>query len=1230
MPKPSIGSIRGRYRRLTIELLESRRVLASGDLDLSFARTGIVDTEFDTSQAWGKIAYATVLQTDGKIIATGDGGLARYNVDGTLDPSFGVNGKADVPFAARDIAIQSDGRIVVVGNHQVNGHMAVARFLVNGQLDLSFDGDGLATTDLGSGGGSTPSLTSSLVIQQDGKIVVAGSGGVGRAGVAAVRYLSNGSLDPTFGEQGKVIHFLSQEDAAYDIALQPDGRIVLVGQSLVINGPSFDRDFLVVRLLNDGKLDRNFDQDGWLTRHFTTDKATGVVVQGNGSIVVSGTFRNYFTNVGAYVTRLLPDGTTDTTFGRGGVQFELFESFNTGSEDLSVDATGKILLVGSTSNQIAMVRYNADGSLDNTFGSDGRVTSSNGAGYSVSRQPNGSLIVGGVSRGSFGLARFLSNGNIDPTFSTDGLVQTVFGPTVDEVGAIAVQLDLKTVVVGQSGGLMSLARYNLNGSLDNSFGTHGKVTIGLGDQYRQLRANSVALQSDGKIVVAGFALASVGENADFLVTRFLPNGLLDTSFSDDGLLTTDSAGHEIAYSVAIQTDGKIVVGGSDNVGFAIMRYNPNGQLDSSFSGDGKRSIGFGQNYSGISKVLVQPNGAIVGVGSISYANPGTQKGVLAVVRLLPNGNNDLAFNGSGRMLDSSNIQRYAFDAALQRDGSILLAGGSDYTPRIGNLQKNMAVTKLLPSGIRDAAFGINGTSEILFPLSSQGTAITVQTNGRIVVAGHSNGDFAIAQLNSDGSPDSSFAGDGKLTTDIGNANLVATDVALLPDGRIIAAGTRREIFNNQPDSDFVLARYRNDPEPANALLVARNASGAIEIQDQWLRDDFIEVSRLNNTLLVTDKSADTRASFKVNGLAGVAGNGTKQIAIPLGLIQGTGQPLLINTLQGDDRVELNTNGIAGRIIPTTGLRVDLGIGNDRLGLVNSVTDNTWNFFGGLNGSLNIGQLGTVSFAGLENADGGDGNDLFRVIGTIENAVVRLGGNGNGFDTLEVERNSDMRMLEISSFTSTYTLEVRATRPQSYQITGLDAVTLTGGDGANAIDATSFQGPATIDGRGGNDRLYGGYGDDLIRGGTGNDLLFGGYGTGRDTLYGDGGNDILMGGFGVDLLYGGMGQDLITGSYFASLVPFGSAEARDAILAAWFGTETYPARIERLTITGVGQNNSIKLLPFSQAFDDLEVDTIFGETGLDWYFLKTDGPSDELGIPNGGLRDLESAEIVSAL
>lgn len=344
-------------------------MLASGEFDRMFGAAGIVETEFNDSQTWGKIAYATAVQADGKVVATGEGGLVRYNVDGSADLAFGIRGQVAVPFASRDVAIQQDGRIVVVGTLQTNGSMAVARFLANGSPDPTFDGDGLVTTDLGLNGG----VTSSVVIQPDGKLVVAGaasSGGVWN--VAAFRYLANGSLDPTFGEQGKAIHAINYAGVAYDVVLQSDGKIVLAGQNWVFKGTTLDSDFLLVRLLADGRLDRLFDNDGWLTRSVTLgDKATGVAVQANGSIVVAGTLRSSGEDRGFYVARFLRNGATDTTFHGDGVQTETFQITGSAAEDLTVSTAGKVLVVGRTAGRFAFVQYNADGSLDSTFGING-------------------------------------------------------------------------------------------------------------------------------------------------------------------------------------------------------------------------------------------------------------------------------------------------------------------------------------------------------------------------------------------------------------------------------------------------------------------------------------------------------------------------------------------------------------------------------------------------------------------------------------------------------------------------------------------------------------------------------------------------------------------------------------------------------------------------------------------------------------------------------------------
>jgi uncharacterized delta-60 repeat protein len=216
-------------------------------------------------------------------------------------------------------------------------------------------------------------------------------------------------------------------------------------------------------------------------------------------------------------------------------------------------------------------------------------------------------------------------GDLDTSFSGDGTVITDFGGPA-RAFALAIQLDGKLVAAGESAeGDFALARYNPNGTLDTTFSGDGKVTTDFSDTKDAVFA--LAIQPDGKIVVAGIVESLDGR--DFALARYNPNGTLDSSFSGDGKVTTDFSDNdsEVASTLALQADGKIVMAGStspfgDGRDFALARYNPNGTLDSSFSGDGKLTTGFGTNDRGRAHALVlQPtDGRIVVAGEASVGS----------------------------------------------------------------------------------------------------------------------------------------------------------------------------------------------------------------------------------------------------------------------------------------------------------------------------------------------------------------------------------------------------------------------------------------------------------------------------------------------------------------------------------------------------------------------------------------------------------------------------------
>lgn len=391
------------------------------------------------------------------------------------------------------------------------------------------------------------------------------------AATAAVVKIANTA--PTFTvSDGKVITDFGGNDIGRGVALQADGKIVVVGTS---NG-----NFVLARYKVDGSLDASFDSDGKVTTEFgSSPSGLGVAVQADGKIVVSGpsSYSNFTTLV-----RYNADGSLDTSFDADG---KVITTFNSGvAQGVTLEPNGKILVVGysysSSSNaDFALLRYNTDGSLDTSFDSDGKVSTDLGnsdIAYSVVVQADGKILVAGSSSQNFALVRYNANGSLDTSFDGDGAITTDFG-AVDEGRSVALQADGKIVVAGvTSGGAFAVARYTSEGTLDASFGIGGKViTSFTNGGYAQ----SVAVQSDGKILVAGY---DYGDD-NFVLVRYNTNGGLDTSFDYDGKVFANFGGSDAAFSMLIQPDGKIVLAGRSSDNFALARFNPDGSPDNTFS-----------------------------------------------------------------------------------------------------------------------------------------------------------------------------------------------------------------------------------------------------------------------------------------------------------------------------------------------------------------------------------------------------------------------------------------------------------------------------------------------------------------------------------------------------------------------------------------------------------------------------------------------------------------------
>jgi len=375
-----------------------------------------------------------------------------------------------------------------------------------GDLDTSFAGNGKKTINFG--GIDKPHA---VLVQPNGRIVVAG-GGAATGSFCVTRLRSNGLLDTTFGTRGKrVVRFGGEEESAFGAALQPDGKILLAGDS--------DFRVAVARLNPNGSFDTTFSGDGKLLFSWgPIGRATAVLVLPNGKILVSGFSGPEGGNV--QVARLTANGALDTTFGTGGKAPVDFGGDDFGTAMVR-QANGRILVAGRSTTAGAIVaRLRTTGTLDPDFGGDGRVTLPGGGSLSaVLVQPDRKIVVAGNASGSqvMTVTRVMPNGSPDTTFDGDGTATIDFGSLADAANDAVLQPDGRIVVAGYTQAVNSptaVARVNGNGTPDLGFGTAGKVTVDFG---AATFGNAVALQANGRIVVAG---QRTGSN-DFAVARLL-------------------------------------------------------------------------------------------------------------------------------------------------------------------------------------------------------------------------------------------------------------------------------------------------------------------------------------------------------------------------------------------------------------------------------------------------------------------------------------------------------------------------------------------------------------------------------------------------------------------------------------------------------------------------------------------------------------------------------------
>ncbi|KGO96632.1 T9SS sorting signal type C domain-containing protein [Flavobacterium enshiense] len=765
-----------------------------GAIDSSFnpSDLGFGNGDGGTSSSAKDGVVSTTLQPDGKIIigggflkynGTSKKGLARINADGTLDTSFGsstiikliVNGTEYVGPVIQASAIQPDGKIIIGGMFtQINGTSfnGIARLNSNGTLDTSFNiGTGL--TDAYNGSSSLASVRS-IVIQNDGKIVVGGSfthfNGESKRGV--LRLNTNGSLDSGFAITGTG----NGHNTVYKVVIQPDGKIILGGDFTTYDGenaygicrlnangtldlafnPSLEVycKIRTVSLQSDGKIIiggnsvlyegfRNvlirLNSSGSVDTTFTTYPIavtnTMVVntslIQADGKILIGGNFQTYGGTIVNRITRLNSNGTIDTSFSSGtGVDKKI--DFDTDADTdvyaMAMQPNGQIILGGefesvneTERNDIA--RINSNRSIDMTF------NTGSGSNFSIRTtliQPDKKVIIGG----GFGLyngvvanrvARINTDGTLDTNFNAGGSgIQTTSANLKADVFASAIQTDGKILLGGYFGKyngtlINNLVRLNSDGSLDTSFVT------GVGPNFTVM---SILVQPDGKIVIGGSFTTYNGSSIN-RIARLNSNGTLDTTF------TPGSGADNEVKALALQSDGKIVIGGrfdsyNGSSRKGLVRLNTNGTLDTSFS-----SLTY-QSFFSIEVIKVQSNGKIVIGGSFRDLNNVIEAD--GIVRLNANGTLETTMN-------TGFANPSILTIAIQPDGKII-AGG-----HFGFETVNLHLTRFNAIGTLDTSFNSGNTAS-----NSTVYSCALQTDGKLVIAGaftnyNNTGRNRIARIN---------------------------------------------------------------------------------------------------------------------------------------------------------------------------------------------------------------------------------------------------------------------------------------------------------------------------------------------------------------------------------------------------------------------------------------------------------------------------------------------------
>ncbi|MDI1449256.1 delta-60 repeat domain-containing protein [Polyangium sp. 6x1] len=775
-------------------------------LDPSFGVEGVATAA--GTRANPDLIHASARQPDGKVLIAGgtsdyhygEGFLFRANADGTLDPSFGEGGKVLATTRSRasfhGVIVAPNGDILAAGlaSSQFGmDHVLVARFDATGKPVASFGEGGLVLGEKGT--------AFAIALQPDGKIVVAGQGGW----YAPYRHLvqrfnADGSVDTTFGEAGVVETPFDNGSFASAVALTSEGKIVLCGR----NGN--DSGTTLVRLLPNGALDPSFDDDGILVTpllnlskyaDWTTAYAGSIcAVAPDGKILVAGAVVD-----SSAVLRLDASGKADTTYGEGDGLATVSDAAggSASAESLSLKPDGSVFVVFRSKTSYAVAHFAADGTLDANYGTAGLAQlPKQGAVRDITVAPDGSVVAAG--RQTFStlgatVTRLAPLGVQDTTYGGPGGVGTLqSGATRDIAFSMKLGADGKIVSAGTTGGFTDITNAMITRHLPDGAPDAGFGAGGVVVLDTLGKAVDVVLQADGKTVVAGMPVGSTNRR----VVRLDAAGLPDASFGANGVVNLPEATHGRPTALGIDGDGRVVMGGVGNgsiYGTAYFaRLLATGALDTSFDGDG--AVTFPEVLGQVFDLVVLDDGSIVATG---YKDQTAS----FVLRVLPSGALDASFGNAGvaTVPNSALLNRIAREA----NGGFLAAGVFLSPGNISNFE--VGITRFDDKGVRDMTFGENGfvRQNVASVITSDPPAVVPLPDGSFYLATTQVLDretMVVFKYLPDGKPDLSFGNAGRALV-AAPGPWGAYDGLLQPDGKVVLAGRG---FNPKSGTDFGLVR----------------------------------------------------------------------------------------------------------------------------------------------------------------------------------------------------------------------------------------------------------------------------------------------------------------------------------------------------------------------------------------------------------------------------------------